>query len=105
MLTRFAKEWFGDFDRQELKKFIFLGVIFGFIIGIYWVLKPVKNSVFMSMVGAKKIGHVKIFSLLALFPLVMILGKLMDMFPPTPYFIRARDYLFSHNPRIRISLS
>jgi ATP:ADP antiporter, AAA family len=81
MLTRFAKEWFGDFDRQELKKFIYLGVIFGFIIGIYWVLKPVKNSVFMSMVGAKKIGHVKIFSLLALFPLVMILGKLMDMFP------------------------
>lgn len=81
MLKRIAREWFGDFDRQELKKFIFLGVIFGFIIGIYWVLKPVKNSVFMSMVGAKKIGHVKIFSLLALFPLVMILGKLMDMFP------------------------
>lgn len=81
MLKRIASEWFGHFDRQELKKFIFLGIIFGFIIGIYWVLKPVKNSVFMSMVGAKKIGHVKIFSLLALFPLVMLLGKLMDMFP------------------------
>jgi len=81
MLKRVASEWFGHFDRQELKKFIFLGIIFGFIIGIYWVLKPVKNSVFMSMVGAKKIGHVKIFSLLALFPLVMLLGKLMDMFP------------------------
>ena len=81
MLKRVASEWFGDFDRQELKKFIFLGVIFGFVIGIYWVLKPVKDAVFMSMVGAKKIGHAKIFSLIALFPAVMILGKLIDMFP------------------------
>jgi len=81
MLKRIASAWFGHFDRQELKKFIFLGVIFGLIIGIYWVLKPVKHSVFMSMVGAKKIGLVKICSLIALFPLVMLLGKLMDMFP------------------------
>ncbi len=81
MLKRFASEWFGDFDRQELKKFIFLGVIFGLVIGIYWILKPVKDAVFMSMVGAKKIGHAKIFSLIALFPAVMILGKLIDMFP------------------------
>lgn len=81
MLKRIAREWFGDFDRQELKKFIFLGIIFGFVIGIYWVLKPVKDAVFMSMVGARKLGRVKIFSLLALFPAVMILGKLIDMFP------------------------
>lgn len=81
MLKRFASEWFGDFDRQELKKFIFLGLIFGLVIGIYWVLKPVKDAVFMSMVGAKKIGFAKIFSLVALFPAVMILGKLIDMFP------------------------
>lgn len=81
MLKRFASEWFGDFGRQELKKFIFLGIIFGLVIGIYWVLKPVKDAVFMSMVGAKKIGHAKIFSLIALFPAVMLLGKLIDLFP------------------------
>lgn len=81
MFKRVACEWFGDFNRQELRKFILLGVIFGFVIGIYWILKPVKDAVFMSMVGAKKIGHAKIFSLIALFPAVMILGKLIDMFP------------------------
>lgn len=81
ILKRVAGEWFGHFDRQELKKFIFLGIIFGFVIGIYWVLRPIKDSVFMSMVGARKIGRAKIFSLLSLFPVVMLLGKLVDMFP------------------------
>ena len=36
---------FGDFDKEELKKFLLLGLIFGLIIGIYWTLRPMKDAI------------------------------------------------------------
>ncbi len=43
---------FGDFDPEELKKFLLLGLIFGLIIGIYWTLRPMKDAIFQDIVGA-----------------------------------------------------
>lgn len=79
-LVRGARAWFGHFNREELKKFILLGIIYGFIIGIYWTLRVVKDSVFISMVGAECRGYAKLLSLLVFVPLIVIYTKALERF-------------------------
>jgi len=76
----FLKAWFGDFNREELKKFVKLGVIFALVIGIYWTLRPLKDSIFSSMVHAENQPLAKFLSLIVMLPLVMIYSKLVDKF-------------------------
>ncbi len=78
MIARLAKEWFGDFTAEELKKFIKLGVIFAFVIGVYWTLRPLKDSIFGTMVNAENQPWAKWVSMFVLFPLVAIYGKFVD---------------------------
>lgn len=80
-LINLGKAWFGDFSKDELKKFILLGIIFAFIVGVYWTLRALKDSLFMTMVGAEYQPRAKMLSLLVLLPLVMIYSKLVDRFP------------------------
>lgn len=75
------KAWFGDFTKEELKKFLFLGFIFAFVIGVYWTLRPLKDSIFMSMVHSDYIGRAKILSVILLLPLVIVYSKLLEKFP------------------------
>lgn len=79
-LVSFLRAWFGDFDREELKKFIKLGIIFALVIGIYWTLRPLKDSIFSSMVHADNQPWAKFVSLIVMFPLVLIYSKLVDKF-------------------------
>lgn len=80
-VINWAKAWFGHFSREELKKFVLLGIIYGIIIGIYWTLRVVKDSVFMSMVGSEYRGYAKLISLLVFFPFVIIYSKALERFP------------------------
>lgn len=73
--------WFGDFSREELKKFLLLSFIFFFTIGVYWLIRVTKDSVFMTIVGADYIPWAKWLSLFMVVPLVMIYGLLVDKFP------------------------
>jgi ATP:ADP antiporter, AAA family len=41
---------FGDFEREEFKKFIRMGFIFALIIGSYWTLRPLKDAIFIHLV-------------------------------------------------------
>lgn len=77
-ITSFLKAWFGHFQKEELKKFIKLGIIFAFVIGVYWTLRPLKDSIFSSMANADNQPWAKLLSLVVLFPLVMIYSKLVD---------------------------
>ena len=74
------KSWFGDFEKQELLKFLKLGVIFGFVIGVYWTMRPLKDSIFASMVHAQNQPLAKLLSLIVLFPMVMLYSVLIDTF-------------------------
>jgi ATP:ADP antiporter, AAA family len=80
MFIRIAKEWFGDFSKQELKKFFLLGITFGCIIGIYWTMRTAKDAVFMSTVGREYLGWAKIASLAFLLPLVILYSRMLDHF-------------------------
>ena len=79
-LQTICKPIFGQFDSEEFKKFLRMGAIFAFIIGSYWTLRPLKNSIFSTLVGAASIPWAKTASLLFFIPLLMVYTKLLDTF-------------------------
>lgn len=69
---------FGDFEKEEFKKFLRMGLIFALIIGVYWTLRPLKDSVFIQLVGKIYLPYAKTVSVLSLLPLVMFYTKLLE---------------------------
>ena len=69
---------FGKFKREEFKKFLRMGLIFALIIGAYWTLRTLKDSIFIQFVGKYQLPFAKTASVLALFPLVMFYTKLLE---------------------------
>jgi len=91
MIVSLLKKWYGDFSKEELKKYLFLGFIFALIIGVYWTLRPMKDTIFCNMIiGFSKcagresrevfLAWAKVVSLLVLFPVVIGYSKLVDKF-------------------------
>ena len=69
---------FGIFEKEEFKKFLKMGLIFAFMIGIYWTLRPLKDAVFIKFVGNLQLPFAKTISVLALLPLVIFYTKLLE---------------------------
>lgn len=69
---------FGNFEREEFKKFLKMGLIFALIIGVYWTLRPLKDAIFIQLVGKYQLPFAKTVSVLALLPLVMFYTKLLE---------------------------
>ncbi len=69
---------FGNFEKEEFKKFLRMGVIFALIIGVYWTLRPLKDAVFIQLVGNLQLPFAKTVSVIALLPLVMFYTKLLE---------------------------
>jgi len=69
---------FGSFETEEFKKFIRMGAVFAFIIGSYWALRPLKNSLFCQLIGAGHLPYAKTLSLIFLVPLLMFYSRLLD---------------------------
>lgn len=69
---------FGDFEKEEFKKFLRMGLIFALIIGVYWTLRPLKDAVFIRLVDKLHLPYAKTASVLALLPLVMFYTKLLE---------------------------
>ncbi len=81
-----VKPIFGDFGREEFKKFLRMGVLFAVIIGSYWTLRPLKNAIFCTLVGAAWLPWAKTASLIVLVPLIMLYTKLLDTYPREKVF-------------------
>ena len=69
---------FGIFEKEEFKKFLRFGLIFALIIGIYWTLRPLKDSIFIQLVDKLQLPYAKTLSVIALLPLVMFYTKLLE---------------------------
>ena len=69
---------FGDFEKEEFKKFLKMGLIFALIIGVYWTLRPLKDAIFIQLVDKLHLPYAKTVSVLALLPLVMFYTKLLE---------------------------
>lgn len=71
---------FGEFDRDEFKKFLYMGTIFSFIIGSYWTMRALKNCIFCKIAGPLLLPWGKLASIIFLFPVVMIYTKMLDRY-------------------------
>ncbi len=81
MLQTLAQLLWGKFkSKNECFKFIRLALIFAFTIGVYWLINPLKDTVFISIVGKQWLAYAKVFSICFLFPLLILYGRLVDMF-------------------------
>ncbi len=81
LLQKFLRYTYGDFTPAERNKFILYGGLFFFIIGIYWSLRCLKDSVFNAFVGSEHTWMAKILSLAVVFPVVIGYSYLVDIFP------------------------
>lgn len=69
---------FGNFETEEFKKFLRMGLIFALMIGVYWTLRPLKDAIFIQLVGKFQLPYAKTISVIALLPLVMFYTKLLE---------------------------
>lgn len=81
-IKNFAKRVWGDFQsREELVRFLHLAVTMCLIIGTYWGLRVMKDSIFNAVVGGTAyLPQAKMLSLLISAPIVIFYGKLVDWF-------------------------
>lgn len=80
MLRKIIRFFWGDISPNELKKFLLLALGFFFIIGSYWPLKTLKESIFTNFVGPECEPIAKILSLFASFLIVLGYSRLVDIF-------------------------
>lgn len=80
-LKRIAQVLWGKFEsKEEFCKFLLLALTMGVIIFVYWTLRPIKDSVFLTMIGKDHLWKAKILSLFVSLPLVICYSKLVDAF-------------------------
>lgn len=66
------------FEPYDFKKLVYLGGAFFFIIGTYSVIRPLKTSVFLGLVGKEYMPYTKILTIFILFPILFLYAKLVD---------------------------
>ncbi len=81
MVVKFFTSIWSNFENsEERKKFSILSVLFGLTIGAYWLFRPLKDGVFLTMVGSEFQPKAKILSMFVVIPLVMIYERLVSSF-------------------------
>jgi len=83
MLSRIARTLWGEISRDEFKKFGLLSAVFFLIIGSYWTLRVLKDSLFIHLVGPTGLPYAKMVSLVSLIVLLLFYNKLVDLFEKT----------------------
>jgi ATP:ADP antiporter, AAA family len=79
MFSKISRFLWGELTKDKLKKFGILSLSFFFIIGFYWLLRPLKDGIFISFVGVECIPWVKILSVSILLPVVLLYSKLVNL--------------------------
>lgn len=84
MLSLFSKiknsylEFKNSQDAYDYKKLVLLGWVFFFIIGSYSIIRPLKTSVFLGLVGKEYQPWTKAITIIMLFPILFLYSKLVD---------------------------
>jgi AAA family ATP:ADP antiporter len=80
LLAKICKFSFGTLEEQEIRKFVRIGIVFFLLIGIYWTLRPIKDSAFIQFVGNTYIPYAKTISFILIFPTLAIYTKILQKF-------------------------
>lgn len=81
IINLFTSVFRGFESPEERKKFSILAVLFGLTIGVYWLFRPLKDSVFLTMVGRDYQPWAKILSIFVTILSVMVYSRLVDKYP------------------------
>jgi ATP:ADP antiporter, AAA family len=65
----------------EKKKFSILALLFGLTIGVYWLFRPLKDSIFLTIVGSAYQPWAKMLSTVVMGCIVVGYSKLIDLYP------------------------
>ena len=79
MLQKIKQALWGDLTGEELKRFGMLALTLLFIIGTYWLMRPLKDGLFVSIVGKNYLPYAKMLSFCFILPLVLVYAKLVDL--------------------------
>eukprot|EP00011_Vannellida_sp_DIVA3-517-6-12_P001092 CAMPEP_0114629546 /NCGR_PEP_ID=MMETSP0168-20121206/13418_1 /TAXON_ID=95228 ORGANISM="Vannella sp., Strain DIVA3 517/6/12" /NCGR_SAMPLE_ID=MMETSP0168 /ASSEMBLY_ACC=CAM_ASM_000044 /LENGTH=530 /DNA_ID=CAMNT_0001841015 /DNA_START=235 /DNA_END=1824 /DNA_ORIENTATION=- len=79
-LPSMCKLLYGDLSVQEAKKFGLLALMFFNIIGSYWLLRPLKDGIFYTIVGLEYLPYAKMLSFIVIVPLILVYSKLVDLY-------------------------
>ncbi len=97
MITGIINYFYPDIKNEEIKKFSLLSAAFALIIGAYWIIRLVKNTIFYKMAFPEELGWTvnqgalfqpiaKIASVVIVFVAVLIYSKLVDKFKKEQLF-------------------
>lgn len=78
-LERIKSFLWGDLSKKEAEKFTLLALTFFLVIGTYWLMRPLKDGLFASIVGRDYLPQAKLVSVVFIFPLVLIYAKLVNL--------------------------
>jgi len=78
MLSKMVRLIWGDMEPEELKRFGILSAMFFMIIGVYWMLRAMKDSQFDFLVGYQYQPYAKILSPFFVVTMVLFYNKLID---------------------------
>ncbi len=79
MLTRVVRFFWGELSTKEIKRFGVLACTYLFIVGTYWLMRPLKDALFMHIVGKYYLPYAKIASVFLMIPLILIYSKFVDL--------------------------
>ncbi len=80
MFPRLIRLFWSDLSADEIKKFGLLSLAFFFVVGPYWLLKPLKDGFFFKVVGKSMQPTAKIVSVIVVALLVIVYSRLIDIF-------------------------
>lgn len=97
MMTSLIHYFYPDLNKDEIKKFSLLSLVFFLIIGGYWLLRLLRNTIFYKIAFPEHLGWLpaqgrlfepiaKLWSPLVVFALVMIYTRLIDLFEKQTLF-------------------
>lgn len=86
MLEKIKTTLWGDLSQDEFKRFGMLSLILLFIIGTYWLMRPLKDGLFVALVGKTYLPYAKIVSFCLILPIVLFYAKLVDLFAKQKLF-------------------
>lgn len=79
MFNKIKRALWGDLTSKEAAEFSMLSLTLFVILGSYWLMKPLKEAVFMKTVGKLYLPYAKIACFLFIVPLILIYSKLVDL--------------------------
>ncbi len=86
MFKKIRHALWGDLSRAELFEFGILSLTLFVILGTYWLMKPLKDAVFMKTVGRLYLPYAKIACFFFIIPLILIYSELVDFFEKQKLF-------------------